>query len=1289
VRDLALLKLLAPFTGIRTGWGLYPGAHVPKAPATVFAFPRGQIAGVRSDIIFKGTLADSWWQADNTADAQYKIQPGFSGSPVFEPTIQRVLGIIAEADPGDPRVGFLIPGSALLAFLAETAGPDFADRFRAPAPLHGVPELPKKLVQRAVVIRSIAEMLLGDSPIVGLRGMGGIGKTVVARLLAEDPAIRHRYHDGIFWRALSQNLKEEELKDEQRGLLDVLGGRQSGAASIDELRDAITKELDGREVLIIVDDVWTANDVHAFNVRADGCSVLFTSRRSSGFDLNNVPVKNIELLDWPEAEELFRAYADIADNVALDEVAGRILGHCNRHALGVVVAGSMVRQYPTRTALILDRFEKADVSRIVAAIPQFRRSSAYPSQETSLFRVLQTSFELLHERERKFVAHFAIFPEDTQIPIAAVELLGSIDNLDELEIARSVGHLDDAALLTFHWSTEPSSSYVTFHDLQRDFVVCQSDSNDRLESHSALVQVFRDRYGKLYAEGPNNGPSYLRRFMVYHLLGAKMTTEVFTLLIDPDWITHRLVAKDPVREIVRDYDLALAHKDGTDTQRKIAIEIRDILHRQSDIFDDYPNFVRETLMARMNIGTSCDVDEYVNRLEAELFSRSALRPTPGVLRRDKAALKILRGHSRWLSHVVILDRERALSASDDHTLRLWNLTTGDTLRVLQGHSGAVAHIAVLDGEHALSASDDHTIRLWDLTTGNTLRVLRGHTERVTHVVTLDQVRALSASHDGTLRLWDLTNGDALRILRAHSKSVTHVVVLDTDRALSASHDGTLRLWDLTTGDSLRVMLGHSNSVSHVVALDHARALSVSADHTLRVWDLTTGQTIHVLRGHSKSVTHAVVLDPGHAISASGDKTLRLWDLTTGDTLRVLRGHSNLVSHIVTLGHDRALSASHDGTLRLWDLTNGDTLRILQRHSNWVTYVAALDSDLALSASHDCTLRLWDLTIGGTRRLLQGHSNRVSHVVALERGKALSASHDHTLRLWDFETGNTLRVLRGHSRAVTHILALNPECALSASHDGTLRLWDLMTGDTLRTLEGHSERVTHVIAIDREHALSTSHDSTLRLWNLTTGDTLRVLQGHSAAVTQVVAVDPERALSASHDGTLRLWDLTTGRTLYVLHGHSERVTHVVAIDRKRALSASHDGILRLWDLTTRDTMRVLHGHLGAIAHIVAVDHERALSASWDNTLRLWDLTTGNTQRVMQGHSNLVSHFVVLGHQRVLSASWDNTLRLWDLTDGRVVSAIATDDPITAVAIAPTSHRGIAGLKSGRVIFFNYN
>jgi hypothetical protein len=70
--------------------------------------------------------------------------------------------------------------------------------------------------------------------------------------------------------------------------------------------------------------------------------------------------------------------------------------------------------------------------------------------------------------------------------------------------------------------------------------------------------------------------------------------------------------------------------------------------------------------------------------------------------------------------------------------------TSRAVRVLTGHSGPVRAVAVTrDGGRAVSASEDRTLRVWDLQTGQSVRVLKGHTGAVTDVaVTLRSLSAL-------------------------------------------------------------------------------------------------------------------------------------------------------------------------------------------------------------------------------------------------------------------------------------------------------------------------------------------------------------------------------------------------------------------------------------------------------------------------------------------------------------------------------------------------------------------
>ena len=98
-----------------------------------------------------------------------------------------------------------------------------------------------------------------------------------------------------------------------------------------------------------------------------------------------------------------------------------------------------------------------------------------------------------------------------------------------------------------------------------------------------------------------------------------------------------------------------------------------------------------------------------------------------------------------------------VSSSDDQTVKVWDLESGQLLHTLLGHFDAVASCAITpDGRRVVSASWDHTLKLWDLESGQHLHTFQGHSDVVTgSVLTPDGRRVISSSDDRTLKLWDL------------------------------------------------------------------------------------------------------------------------------------------------------------------------------------------------------------------------------------------------------------------------------------------------------------------------------------------------------------------------------------------------------------------------------------------------------------------------------------------------------------------------------------------------------
>ncbi len=294
---------------------------------------------------------------------------------------------------------------------------------------------------------------------------------------------------------------------------------------------------------------------------------------------------------------------------------------------------------------------------------------------------------------------------------------------------------------------------------------------------------------------------------------------------------------------------------------------------------------------------------------------------------------------------------------------------------LRGHHGLFASVNAIaiapDGDILASASDDKTIRIWDIQTQKQLCICRGHDQFVKSVAFHPHAANIlaSGSRDGKIHLWDIQTGRIIQTLTSHKHSVNTVLFSpDGEMLASGSADKTVNLWDSQTGKIITSLRGHILGITALAfsstALDSGNSkllASASTDSTVQIWNLTTFASIHTLMGHTAAI-RSIAFSPNGKLLATGgeDRTIRLWDMLSQQCIRVLSGHPWLVSALkFSADGEMLISGSWDKTVKLWDVNTGNEIGILVGHEDSVNCAdITTDKNIIISGSNDNTIKIW-------------------------------------------------------------------------------------------------------------------------------------------------------------------------------------------------------------------------------------------------------------------------------------------------------------------------------------------
>jgi tetratricopeptide (TPR) repeat protein len=328
---------------------------------------------------------------------------------------------------------------------------------------HQIPPPPRDFKGREDEIRDILSNFEKGATITGLCGMGGVGKTALALVLADK--IKNKFPDGqifIEMRGTSRNPALPLLTSDEAmsHVIRAFNPADKLPENSNELRGLYHSILAGKRVLLLLDNAAGSEQVEPL-LPPEGCSVLITSRIK--FALPGLAEKDLDILPPDKARELLLEIAPRIDNRA-DELAKL----CGYLPLALRNAGKALA-------------EKKDLG-----VSEYEKRLRNKMERIELVKAsFSTSYDLLSSGRKKQWRRLSVFPEDFDREAATAVL-----KMSPSASAEALSDLVRWSLLDYVQLLDSEDGRYKLHDLARLFADSCLEPDEVIDAQQKHAKYF-------------------------------------------------------------------------------------------------------------------------------------------------------------------------------------------------------------------------------------------------------------------------------------------------------------------------------------------------------------------------------------------------------------------------------------------------------------------------------------------------------------------------------------------------------------------------------------------------------------------------------------------------------------------------------------------------------------------------------------------------------------------------------------------------------------------------------